>query len=265
MMKPLSIIAALTLLGSANEQTAFGDQSFETGFSGFLYDLKQDMEGETTEVGEPGGSSFNKFYDAFEDLIRKKFSDKELGKYRIADETNSLKYFAVPSLQADQAPTEFGSSYIDPKQIIMVYKGTVESAPAQELRFGGVFDDAMCVLVNGKVVFYISRHEDQLRYKPKTPSRQRKKEGVNYVGYGDYIRLKKGDEVTLVAAEIPGGQIGGHLLVQLKNYQYDLNSYKDPIVHPFVCDENLTENELLNLQKLTKTTIKDLPIISFQK
>jgi len=174
-MKKLTI--TLLLLGPLlAEKTAFGSLEYNTGFTGNLYNLKADQNGDKTDV-----NSNSSFYEAFGDLIRKKFSDKALAKFQIADEANDLRYLNVNSMKASEAPTEFGSSYIDPQQIIIVYKGTLESAPVKPIRFAGVFDDAMCVLVNGKVVFYVSRHEDELRHKPKEESNRRLSHIKNYL------------------------------------------------------------------------------------
>lgn len=241
--------------------SSFGDTAFNTGFVGYLYDLKEDDKGKPTDVVE-SSSTLSGFYDAFGSLIRKKFSDKSLGKYAAADEANSLKYFVVKSTKAEEAPAEFGSPYIKPKQIIMVYKGVLEEAPEEELRFAGVFDDAMCVLVNGKLVFYVSRHEDELRYKPEEVSNRRKKDGVSYVGYGDYLKLRKGDEITLVAAEVPGGSMSGRLLVQLKDFEYEKDKHEDPILHPFVCSELTDDDE--KFLKQNQTTVEELPVFKFK-
>ncbi|MFC5049817.1 hypothetical protein ACFPK9_04215 [Rubritalea spongiae] len=261
-MKKFILPTALALYSVLQASaSSFGDTASKTGFVGYLYDLKADEKGEPTDVVE-SGSSLTGFYDAFGSLIRKKFSDKALSKYASADEANSLKYFIVPHTKAEEAPAEFGSPYIKPNQIIMVYKGVIEEAPKEEFRFAGVFDDAMCVLVNGKLVFYVSRHEDELRYKPDEVSNRRKKDGVSYVGYGEYLELEKGDEVTLVAAEVPGGGMSGKLLVQLKDYEYKKDSHEDPILHPFVCAELDAEDE--SVLKSSGVTMTGIPQFKFK-
>ncbi|MEP4077196.1 hypothetical protein [Haloferula sp.] len=128
-------------------------------------------------------------------------------------------------MDAEAASEVFGSDYIDPKEIIRVYEGLIESDPEGEFRFAGVFDDVICAIVNKKLVFYVSRHEGELRYKPDEKSNRRKsadKNELSYLAYGDYIALEKGGEVTLVLGEIPGGNISGELLVQLKEHEYEL-------------------------------------------
>ncbi|MGJ8672569.1 hypothetical protein [Rubritalea sp.] len=262
-MKKLFLFTVFTFCSQLHADDApFGDSSYKTGFGGYLYDLKKDEKGEATEVAQGSGNSLTRFYEAFGDLIRKKFSERALDKYAVADEYNGLKYFYVKSIKAEEAPAQFGSSYIDPMQIIMVYKGIVEEAPKKEFRFAGVFDDAMCVLVNGKLVFYVSRHEDELRYKPAEVSKRRKDEGVNHMAYGNYIKLNKGDELTLVAAEVPGGGMSGKLLVQLKGYKYEDDKYEDPVLHPFVCAELTEEDE--KLLGGSQSTLEDLPTFRFK-
>ncbi|MGJ8671757.1 hypothetical protein [Rubritalea sp.] len=260
-----SLLCGLGHLAIAQENIAFGSSAFETGFVGNLYDLKQDEEGKPTEVGEARDSKMA-FYEAFKDLIRKGFSDKSLSEYRMADEANELKYLIVPRMKAEEAPTVFGSSYIDPKQVIIVYKGVIKKAPSKSLRFAGVFDDAMCVLVNGKLVFYVSRHEDELRYKPADVSNRRKESksgGLDDIAYGEYIELKKGDELTLVAAEIPGGGISGKLLVQLERGRYQEDSFEDPKLPPFFCGDPSRE-DLATLKSLG-VAVDDIPEFEFER
>ncbi len=258
----ITILLCVTTFSFAKETWPFGSEDTNTGFRGIIYDLKQDRDNEITKVGKAGNKTMG-FYDGFKDLIRKKFSDNGLKKYFKGDRKVYLKYLLVKKMPAADVPDKFSSDYISPERLIIVYKGTIEEAPTESFRFGGVFDDAICVLVNGKVVFYVSRHKDILRYKPKAISNKRRNSGVDHTAYGDYIKLKKGDEVTLVVAEIPGGKVGGQLLVQLEKHEYAKDSSGDPKLHPFICDD-ATEEDLKKIKDAGLET-ENIPKFRFIK
>lgn len=228
-----SLIFAASAAPLSAEVNIFGDTDNDTGLAGYLYDLKFDNENEPSKlVDSKGKFDAKKFYKLFEDLIKKEFDDKTMAEYKIADECCYFRYLSVKLTQAKLAPTAFGSSYIDPTGIVIIYEGIIEEAPQKEFRFAGTFDDAMVIFVNDKVVFY-SAYQDFNRYEPDEESNQRKDGSPRGLAYGDYITLNKDDTVKIVLAEVPGGSIGGTLQVQLKSFRYDLNSFKDPILHPF--------------------------------
>lgn len=255
-MKKILALTLCILNMSLAEKTAFGSDSYETGFTGYLYNLKNKPDGKKTKVRDTSS-----FYKAFDKLAKIKFADEALFKYQTADESNDLKFLNIKKTDADQAPTEFGSSYIDPKQIIMVYKGVLEEAPKKRIRFAGLFDDVISVLVNGKMVFYAAYHKSKIKYKT-IESNRRKKHGHTQFGFGEYVTLKKGDEITLVLAEVPGGLIGGCLMVQEEGFEYKKDSYEDPVLHPFVCAD-LSPQERKSLSKKFET--RDIPKFSFEK
>lgn len=261
------LLPVIGLAGStlAEEKSVFGDDSTITGFTGYLYDLKFYVDGDPTDVAKNGGVKMDKFYDSFKSLIRSSFSDRVMEKLKCADEACDLHFLSVPSTDAKDAPAAFGSPYIDPSGILIVYKGIIESAPSKKFRFAGVFDDAMVVLVNGKVVFYVSRHEDRLRYKPDEVSNRRKEGGVNYIAYGDYIELKKGDELVLALAEIPGGSISGVLQVQLEGFNYKEDSHDDPILHPFIAEKMDRKLEKVIERSRMKYEFSRVPEFIFKK
>jgi len=260
----LSALLALTV-NCFSEQDYFGENKKPTGLIGNLYDLKNDPEMEATDVAPNGKVDAREFYDVLERLVRKGFRGKELDKFRIGDEVCHFEYMAIRKAAADLAPTAFGSSYIDPKGIIILYEGTLKEAPAEELRFAGYFDDAVMVLVNGKLVFY-SAWQDLNRLKPDAVSNGRKKEENNSAdAYGDYVKLKKGDKIQVAFAEVPGGSILGALKVQLKDHEYSLDGKEDPILHPFIARK--ADNELVEEIKSSgiKFELKDIPEFSFEQ
>lgn len=266
MMKFLLIHSLLltSLLHAQDEKqnNFFGSIEHETGLSGYLYDLKTTADNKPSELIEHKEGTKTGFYELFQKLIRKKFSHKELGKYFQGEDENHLKYLYVQGFSAEEATKEFGSDYIDPKQVIMVYTGEIEQATKKKFRFAGVFDDAMCVFVNDKMVFYVSRHEDELPYKPDAVSNRRKKEGVNHIAYGDEITLRKGDKVTIVLAEVPGGSISGRLLVQIDKFRYEEDKHEDPILHPFIT-EKLDDEDIAKL-KNKPLELDRIPVFKFK-
>ncbi|MFC5051187.1 hypothetical protein ACFPK9_11275 [Rubritalea spongiae] len=219
---------------SMGEQDYFGREKEPTGLSGNLFDLKNDFNLKPTPVSSGGGVKMEEFYKAFDGLVEQGFSEEALAKYSIGDETCNFEYMALRTAPADKVPAAFGSPYIDPRGVVILYEGEIEKAPTKEFRFAGAFDDAMAVVVNGKCVFYNSFH-DVSKLKSKELSK-RKKETKSKTAdvYGEFITLKKGDKVKIAFAEVPGGNIGGALKVELKRFNYDEDDYDDPILHPFV-------------------------------
>ncbi|MEP2777224.1 MAG: hypothetical protein ABJQ29_01695 [Luteolibacter sp.] len=263
--------ALLTSPARADEAAhgPFGNNSLITGMRGNLYDLKNTPERELTDVAPNGGVNSDECYEAIEDLAKKGFRQKDLDEYRIGDTSCDMKYLSFGITGADAAPAAFGSPEIDPTGIIILYKGVIEEAPQEEIRFAGLFDDAMLVLVNDKVVFFTAWVEDKTKYKSKEISKQRKArlKGDEGVGmgdaYGDYIQLRKGDVIQIAIAEIPGGHIGGALKVQVKGKTYETDKFGDPILPPFVVGE-LTENEKNALGNSgTQFNMNDIPVFKF--
>jgi len=232
----IKLLLGLSFVISASaEQDLFGQRTQPTGLVGNLFNLKKTYELEPTDIVDQNGKvNARKFYQEYERLIKEGFSVKAMNKYAIADEMCNMEFLSIRGASADIAPSSFGSSYIDPKGIIMLYEGVIAKAPNKEFRFAGYFDDSIAVLVNGKLVFY-SAWQDLNNLKPKAVSKGRKAGSNTSVVYGDYIRLKKGDKVQVVLAEIPGGQVLGSLQVQLKTFRYKSeDQHGDPVLHPFV-------------------------------
>lgn len=248
----------------------FGTDTEVTGLTGNLYDLKRDEDGDFTDVAPNGRVNATECYQAIEDLARKGFRQKDLDEYSIGDTTCEFKALAIEYTKADAAPVAFGSPEIDPTGIVIVYEGVVAEAPEKEFRFAGWFDDAMLVLVNGEVVFYTAWREDQTRYKSEEFGNQRAEliketDGKTGLGdaYGEYIQLKKDDVLQIVVAEIPGGNIGGTLKVQLKDQRYKDNKHDDPILHPFVAGElSRDEEKALELSGI-EFEFRKLPVFKF--
>ncbi|MGJ8634232.1 MAG: hypothetical protein ACSHX7_09960 [Luteolibacter sp.] len=239
----------------------FGSKEEFTGLTGNLYDLKNTADREPTDMAPDGKVKYDECYEAIEDLAKKGFRDKDLDEYATGDITRDLKALAIKTTDANIVPTAFGSPEIEATGIIIVYKGTIEEAPEKKIRFGGWFDDAMLVLVNGEVVFYTAWREGKTRYKSEEFGKQRAamiKEtgGVTGLGdaYGEYLQLKKGDVVQIVIAEIPGGRVGGALKVQEEGKTYRKDDHGDPILPPFVVgklsrdEEEALENTPLKLK-----------------
>ncbi len=228
-MKFLILLSILYSAGlTYGEVDYFGVSKEDTGLHGFLYDLKNDAKGEPS-AALGGGADPRKYYKLLEKLLEKGLESKELEKYKAADTSCNFEYMAFKYASAKLAPTAFGSSYIDPKAILIVYSGVIEEAPDDELRFAGYFDDAVMVLVNGKLVFY-NAMQNFNKFRPEVAASSA---GQND-SYGKYITLKKGDKIKIAFSEVPGGSIGGALRVQLKKFRYKENKKGDPILHPFV-------------------------------
>ncbi|MDP4625166.1 MAG: hypothetical protein NWT08_08510 [Akkermansiaceae bacterium] len=248
----------------------FGSATEFTGLTGNLYDLKVGSDGDFTDVAPNGSVKYEECYEAIEDLARKGFRQKDLDEYSIGDTTCDFKALAIKYTEASIAPVAFGSPEIKPTGIIIVYKGVVEEAPEEEIRFAGWFDDAMLVLVNDEVVFYTAWREDKTRYKSKEFGNQRAAKiketgGLTGIGdaYGEYIQLKKGDTLQIVVAEIPGGNIGGTLKVQVKDKHYKDDKHDDPILHPFVAGELSRDDEKVLEESGIEFDLRQIPEFKF--
>ena len=227
-----SIILMLSHSGFSQEDY-FGKFEGYTGLIGTLYDLKLDKKGRDTKVSHDGKAvDKTAFYKELDKLIRAKLETEKLEKFRTGDEQQDLMYLVMKFQKADFLPGGFGSPYIDPKGLLICFEGTIESAPEAEIRFAGSFDDTLVVMVNDKLVFY-SAWDNFGRRKAFGESNKRKKtsrseRGASGDNYGEYIKLKKGDNIKLAFAEIPGGYVGGALKVQLKGKEYNCLLYTSP-------------------------------------
>ena len=242
----MKLITLFTLFCSISflhgEEDYFGANKEATGLVGYLYNLKHDSEGNPS-AALGGHANSRNYYKLLEELLDKGLKDQDLEKYQIADTSCNFEYMAFKHRDAESAPTAFGSAYIQPKAILMVYSGVIEEAPEEELRFAGYFDDALMVLVNGEVVFY-NAIEKFNKFKPDVPASS----PGSHDAYGKYITLKKGDKLKIAFAEVPGGSIGGTLRVQLRKFRYRENHNDEPVLHPFVAKKvnRALEKEMQN-------------------
>ena len=265
-----ALTASVTLMLSHSgfsQDHYFGKFEGYTGLIGTLYDLKLDGKGRNTKVSHDGkGVNKEAFYKELDKLIRGDFATKRLEKFRTGDEQQDLMYLVVDYQKADFLPGGFGSPYIDPKGLLICFEGTIESAPEAEVRFAGYFDDVMMVMVNDKLVFY-SVWNNYGRRKAFGESNRRKQSdtGTNGDNYGEYIKLKKGDKLKLVFAEVPGGNVGGALKVQLKGKEYKMDHFEDPILHPFVTKELDADNIALLKKSKYQLDLKEVPVFKFHQ
>lgn len=258
----LTFFTALFTQAEEQESSYFGYYDKDTGLKGFLYDLKTTYKNEPSELGESKNDVKAAYYEVLGSLIRKKFKQSELSKYLQAEESNYLKFLYIPTISAEGTTKEFGSAYIEPKQVVIVYEGIIEEAPEGKFRFAGVFDDVLCVMVNDKIVFYASYQEKELRYKPTKISNRRKTEGVKYMAFGKDITVRKGNNIKIILGEVPGGKVDGSLHFQMENVEYKKDAHDDPILHPFITDE-LTDEERKKLPA-NRFNLDKIPVFKFK-
>jgi len=258
MMKILNEVIGLVILGAClgfgQTTTPFGvvmnDETKESGETGgmvgHLYDLKTDKDGEKTNVVMSNGLvNQATFKDALLELIESNFKEEDLSEYFIAESDLAFTNLFFKNIKAKEAPEAFDCSYIDPSGLLIIYEGVIEKAEMGEFRFVGAFDDILHVYLNDKLVLDGSYHNwTEFKYEDEHPHAY-----LTGIGnkYGKWVRMKPGDRLRIVLAEVPGGHMGGGLQIQEKDRKYRKDDHDHPILAPF-CLEKLSRDDKKRLE-----------------
>lgn len=200
-----------------------------TGLTGTLYDMKQDPDRKPLPYDGGVEEFFPKLYAIAEKRFRKE-AFKDFYKARV---TLAYTMLAVPNVPAEEGPKAFqAEKEIQPRGWFVHYQGKIDPPKEGEWRFAGIFDDALLIYINNRLVFDGS-------YDSTSPGEVRQPFGRSSLGVtrpafvGKWVRLKRGTTIDIVIGERPGGRVGGVLLVQQKHERYKEREPDVPILPVF--------------------------------
>ncbi|MGJ8676900.1 MAG: hypothetical protein ACSHX0_05245 [Akkermansiaceae bacterium] len=229
------------------------------GLVGRFYDLKQNQDRETNQVGE----YFNKglklpariryMIPLIKKMAASKFSDRSLSDYYRAKRELIFTNLVMGVQPASIAPEAFDvEKEVKPTCWLVKYEGEITPPEEGYYRFVGIYDDFVIVFINGKIVLdgsfnafgaYTDKYDDG-------ESLPGAKINGKLLRAGKYVNLKAGDKIVIVAGEVPGGMLGGGLFIQKKDKKYLLNPGGGPILPPFTT---------VRLSEKAKSRLRDFP------
>lgn len=243
--------------GFVSIPSIFGDAGGPgTGLTGTLYDMKQDRKRRPVEYNGGVPEFFPKLYK----IAAERFRDSSFKDFYQAKVQLSFTMLAVPNVPAEEGPKAFqADKEIQPRGWFVHYHGKITPPQEGEYRFAGVFDDALLVYVNNRLVFdgsYDSEGADDARAPfGTTPVAG----GLTPPFVGKWCRLREGSELDIVIGERPGGRVGGMLLVQQKDKTYAKRPDGTPILPIFSLVEPRKE-DLQRMKDVGYEMAKETPI-----
>lgn len=219
--------------GDANSGPGFGYQQGTDGdLVGVMYDLKRDARGRARQ---------SDYYADLKDLVRSGFSKKITGEFYRLPQQLYLSHLFVPRLPANEGPKAFAvDALMEPTRWVAHYSGTLNPANSGCYRFVGPFDDALIILVDGKVVLdtswpYNAKPSPLTGWTPYEHVGAHASFSGQTLAYGDWMTLESGVEHRLefIIGECPGGVVGGVILVQERDTVYRKGKSGRPILPVF--------------------------------
>ncbi len=199
---------------------------------GTLYDFKRDAKGAPRKVD---------YWQDLKTVIDGKFSAKAFSGFYKVDRNVYLSHLWVPASPAEIGPKAFGvEGLMEPKGWVAHYTGAVQPEEGGQYRFVGHFDDAMVVMIDGKVVLEaewdFAGKAGIMGWAPKEFNQKHPSPTGQSLVYGDWVELSptQAKRIDLVVGERPGGKIGGILLIQKKGVEYPKASDGRPLLPPFL-------------------------------
>ncbi len=212
------------------------DKGAGNDFIGTFYDLKQDEDGDLTQIGKLAeGNSFGAepqrmYREAVNNFVRSGWNVNRLEDFFQAPKKKYARFFNMPAMGADAAPKAYGvEDQVKPSYWLAHYQGTIVAQETGRYRFHGLADDVLIVRVGRRVVLdgswpahygtmsgWESRDDNTRRF----PVNQRAYgafKGGDFIEYFDRIRkrLQAGDDFGAILREI---SIDGQSLDGLGNY-----------------------------------------------
>ena len=242
--------------GSGGGSTLFGKVGGQGGLVGKFYDLKRDKKKKLTSLGELYTTSRRRLpaYAKFiGESARKGFNPSDFNKYFVSKTKLSFTNLAMSqNTSALEAPKAFQAEDVEPSGWLVIYEGKIggPSFGSDRVRFAGVFDDFVFVYINGKLVLNGScipansfgLPEDKV--KPGFHNRRSQP-----IKIGDWVDLRKTNDIKIVLGESPGGQMGGFLLIEQEGQKYDDDGAGGKKLPPFVT-ERLDSKTKARLSKI---------------
>ncbi len=250
-----------------SEMTFFGSSS-GSGLRGFLYDCKQNTKSKPNKLGSiySAGGGFSHLTSAFQkelrSVIRNKFSETTLKDYFRHDSTLKLNYLVIGKEKASVGPAAFGAEgVISPSGWIVKYEGVLAQDHPKKVKFYGRFDDVLLVYVNGKLVLDGSWNDG---YSSQYNSMDTRNDLPKVFGppfkAGKFIKLRRGDSLTVIVGEVPGGGLTGGLFIEEEGVENpSLAAGGEFLPIPF-CTSPLSEADLKSLdERKIKVCTTDIP------
>lgn len=251
-------------------KNVFGSEEGK-GMPGMFYDLKQNDRRKPTEYA--GNMSEREFADVIFDAARKRFSNSSFSDFYHADKKMNFNYLLVPNSPAEDGPKAFGvENEVKPRAWLVHYSAEIRPPAAGDYRFVGLFDDALLVYINHKLVLDGSWYD--LSHRDGDDDKARKNDirtefggppisGENRTCYaGKWVHLDGNTQIDIIIGERPGGRVGGLLMVQNKNTNYQTRADGSPIL-PLFSTTRMTQADLSRISEYEKSGFelaRDTPV-----
>ena len=201
-------------------ETMFGSTG-AGGIQGKLYDFKQKPDGKPTGIDPSIGQApiVNAYYKVYNQYANSNFRTELQKDYFVADRQLSFTNLLVPQQSAEVGPKAFQvEKQVKPSAWMIHYSGRIVAPEPGEWRFAGRFDDVVSVFIDGKLVFNGSWHASS----NSTTSQNFGKTSLSGQPplVGSWVRFSGAHKVDILVGEIPGGKIGGALLIEKKGAIY---------------------------------------------
>lgn len=246
-----------------------------TDLIGYMVDLKQ------------GDHSNLSFRNAVKELIDSRWSKEALSHYFVATNKLYLNYLFIEKQPAENGPSAFNcQEQVQPRKWIVHYEGRLNPAHSGKYRFVGHFDDLLIVMVDGEPVldaywqnretYRSGRRSEITSWKPDEKHELFDKH-ASFSGqplvHGDWIYLEKNcnKKIDIVIGEEPGGVVGGVLLLEEKDKDYEKTPNGRNIL-PLFAMSRLEQFEAISVTNSMKRmnfdvdiNPLDLPVMNFGK
>ncbi|MGE9295907.1 MAG: hypothetical protein ACQKBV_06445 [Puniceicoccales bacterium] len=217
----VSALALTSIAASpcAAQDSAFGSDDANAALIGILYDLKQ------TQKGDPSGVGVQEYPLVLSEFMESDWDEAVLNRFfRVSRPVYASKVF-VPMMSAGQAPKAFRvDEVVDPRLIVVHYKGQVVAPMDGVYRLAGFADDFIAARVNGDTVLVAGRGDClspiTFPWEAKVPDGF--PIGNGRVRFGNWFAVRKGEAIDLdvLIGERPGGDFGAWLYIERKGESY---------------------------------------------
>jgi len=241
--------------------------------TGTFYDLKQDRNGKSTNVGE--ATTFhdivNQSREILHDFVKRGWNERDLAKFYQAPQKLYQTKIFMPSMGANEAPKAFGcEKEVQGSRWVVVYRGTVRPPKTGKYRFVGAGDDVLAIRFAGKMVFdygyesatanlklhgNLSRLKDDndrdwkrlrreltmpspVEIRPQGSLRLVKDIGGLAVGLEFEANASTDYPIEILISEIPGGLFAAYLMIEEVGATYQKDGSGSPILPVFRLDSN---------------------------
>lgn len=238
----------------------FGDSSGQ-GLPGTLYDMKQSADGKPVVYNGTVEEYFPRLYE----VAAKRFSQRALSDFYKAKVTLNFSILAVPNAPAEDGPKAFqAEKEIRPRGWFVHYTGRIDPPVEGEWRFAGIFDDALLVYIDNRLVLDGSWDSPPASEDVRQPMGTIGLLETRFPYYGKWVRIKRGSKIDILVGERPGGLVGGALMIQQKGKKYDQRPDGSLILPVFAMVRPRPE-DLQRMEKIPYGFAKETPIFKLHK